>query len=77
MERTSAHRNDPSLLIADDHAVFAETLQPYLEKSYTVVGVVLNSRAMVSLSVNQAFGPPKPRDVQLGNPPVVWERGYL
>ena len=48
MERVSAHRNGPRLLIADDHAVFAETLQANLEKSYTVVGVVLDGRAMVS-----------------------------
>jgi len=48
MERVSAHRNGPRLLIADDHAVFAETLQAYLEKSYTVVGVVLDGRAMVA-----------------------------
>jgi hypothetical protein len=77
MERMSAHRSGSRFLIADDHAVFAETLQPYLEKSYTVVGVVLDGRAMVSPSVSQAFGTPKPRDISPGNPPVVWERGYL
>ena len=30
-------------LIADDHAIFAEVLRGYLEKTYTVVGVVLDS----------------------------------
>jgi DNA-binding NarL/FixJ family response regulator len=35
-------------LIADDHAMFAETLRVYLEKSYTVVGLVLDGQAMVA-----------------------------
>jgi DNA-binding NarL/FixJ family response regulator len=38
----------PHFLIADDHAVFAEALRVYLEKTYTVVGVVLDGRAMVA-----------------------------
>ena len=38
----------PRLLIADDHAMFAETLRAYLEKTYTVLGVVLDGRAMVT-----------------------------
>lgn len=75
MERMSAHRSGPRLLIADDHAVFAETLQAYLEKSYTVVGVVLDGRSMVSPSVNQTFGTTKPRDISLGNPPVFLGTG--
>ncbi len=36
------------LLIADDHAMFAETLRVYLEKTYTVVGLVLDGQAMVA-----------------------------
>jgi DNA-binding NarL/FixJ family response regulator len=48
METVSAHRTDPRFLIADDHAMFAETLRVYLEKTYTVVGVVLDGRAMVA-----------------------------
>src|ERR1700760_176663 len=43
----SAHGNDARLLIADDHAMFAEMLRIYLEKTYRVVGVVANGRAMV------------------------------
>jgi DNA-binding NarL/FixJ family response regulator len=35
-------------LIADDHAIFAEVLRGYLEKTYTVVGVVSDGPAMVS-----------------------------
>ena len=36
------------LLIADDHAIFAESLRLLLEKSYTVVGIVTDGRALVS-----------------------------
>jgi DNA-binding NarL/FixJ family response regulator len=44
----SAHETGPRFLIADDHAVFAEALRVYLEKTYTVVGVVVDGRAMVA-----------------------------
>lgn len=37
----------PRFLIADDHAIFAETLRLYLERSYPVVGVVHDGRALV------------------------------
>jgi DNA-binding NarL/FixJ family response regulator len=47
MERVSAHGN-PRFLIADDHAIFAETLRLYLEKTYAVVGMVGDGRAMVA-----------------------------
>jgi DNA-binding NarL/FixJ family response regulator len=35
-------------LIADDHAMFAETLRCYLEKTLRVIGVVSDGRAMVA-----------------------------
>jgi len=35
------------ILIADDHAIFAEGLKLLLEKNYTVVGSVANGRALV------------------------------
>jgi DNA-binding NarL/FixJ family response regulator len=38
----------PRFLIADDHAMFAETLRAYLEKTHTVLGVALDGRAMVA-----------------------------
>jgi DNA-binding NarL/FixJ family response regulator len=41
MESASARRTGPHLLIADDHAMFAETLRVYLEKTFTIVGVVM------------------------------------
>jgi DNA-binding NarL/FixJ family response regulator len=39
------------LLVADDHAMFAEALRASLEKTYTVVGVVLDGRAMMDAAV--------------------------
>jgi DNA-binding NarL/FixJ family response regulator len=48
MESVSERRTGPHLLIADDHALFAETLRVYLEKTFTVVGVVMDGRAMVA-----------------------------
>ena len=40
--------SDPRLLIADDHAIFAESLRMLLEKTYAVVGIVTDGRALVS-----------------------------
>jgi DNA-binding NarL/FixJ family response regulator len=44
----SAYVSGPLFLIADDHAIFAQVLRGYLEKTYTVVGVVSDGSAMVS-----------------------------
>jgi len=41
-------RSRPHLLIADDHAIFAEGLRLLLEKTYLVVGIVADGRALVS-----------------------------
>ena len=42
------HPNSPArILIADDHAIFAEALRVYLETTFTVIGVVADGRAMV------------------------------
>jgi DNA-binding NarL/FixJ family response regulator len=35
------------LLIADDHAIFAESLRETLERSYSVLGIIPDGRAMV------------------------------
>ena len=40
------------VLIADDHAMFAEALRAYLEKTYTIIGVVSDGRAMVEAGLN-------------------------
>lgn len=41
-------RSRPHLLIADDHAVFAEALRALLEKTFVVVGIVPDGRALVT-----------------------------
>ncbi len=38
----------PQVLIADDHTMFAEGLKLLLEKNYSVVGAVVNGRALVT-----------------------------
>ena len=40
--------NRPRILLADDHCMFTETLRTLLEKSYTVIGVVPDGRALVA-----------------------------
>lgn len=47
----SAHVSGSRLLIADDHAIFAEVLRGYLERTYIVVGVVSDGPAMVSQAI--------------------------
>ncbi len=47
MEKT-VNRSRPQVLIADDHALFAEALRALLEKTYAVVGIVADGRALVS-----------------------------
>ena len=41
-------KSRPSLLIADDHGVFLETLKCFLEKTYAVAGTVSDGRALVT-----------------------------
>jgi DNA-binding NarL/FixJ family response regulator len=48
MESVSARGTRPHLLIADDHAMFAETLRVYLENMFNVVGVVMDGRSLVA-----------------------------
>jgi DNA-binding NarL/FixJ family response regulator len=49
----SAHPNlsHSRVLIADDHAIFGDTLRAYIEKTYTVIGVVVDGRAMVQEAI--------------------------
>jgi DNA-binding NarL/FixJ family response regulator len=44
----------PQVLIADDHAIFAEALRLLLEKSYRVVGTVADGRALLSATTRLA-----------------------
>ena len=49
----SAQGSQVRLLIADDHTIFAQTLRAYLEKTFRVVGVVADGRALVDEAVRQ------------------------
>jgi DNA-binding NarL/FixJ family response regulator len=48
MNKVTVQGKGLRLLIADDHAIFAEALRVYLEKTHTVVGLVRDGRAMVA-----------------------------
>jgi len=48
LDGKNAPGTGPRFLIADDHAMFAETLRVYLEKTYTVVGLSQDGHAMVA-----------------------------
>ena len=48
MENVTVQGKGPRLLIADDHAIFAEALRVYLEKTHTVVGLVRDGHVMVA-----------------------------
>jgi DNA-binding NarL/FixJ family response regulator len=49
----TVHQNThgPRVLIADDHAIFAESLRAYLEKTCDIVGVVADGRDMLREAV--------------------------
>ena len=51
MERASTDRSRPKFLIADDHAIFAEALRVFLERSYPVIGLVSDGRALVETAL--------------------------
>jgi hypothetical protein len=52
METLSVHKKGPRLLIADDHAIFAEALRLYLEKTHTVVGLVRDGQKVRGVSAS-------------------------
>jgi len=47
MDNARTDRARPRFLIADDHAIFAEALRVYLERTYPVLGVVSDGRALI------------------------------
>jgi DNA-binding NarL/FixJ family response regulator len=51
MGNVSVHTKSSRLLIADDHAMFAEALRVYLEKTHTVLGLVQDGHAMVKEAI--------------------------
>jgi len=51
MDKAFTGKSRPCFLIADDHTIFAEALRAYLEKTYPVVGVVPDGRAMIEEAI--------------------------
>ena len=51
MENVSVYTKSSRLLIADDHAIFAEALRVFLEKTHIVVGLVQDGQAMVTEAI--------------------------
>jgi DNA-binding NarL/FixJ family response regulator len=51
MEAVHTRASRPRLLIADDHAMFAEALSLYLEPRFNVIGTVVDGRAMLEESI--------------------------
>ncbi len=51
MEAWKSENSLARLLIADDHAIFAESLRASLEKLFNVVGIVIDGRAMVQETI--------------------------
>jgi DNA-binding NarL/FixJ family response regulator len=51
MEIFNSNNSHARVLIADDHAIFGETLRVYLEKTFTVIGVVADGRAMLQEAI--------------------------
>jgi DNA-binding NarL/FixJ family response regulator len=47
MDHVLTDRSRPRFLIADDHAIFAEALRVFLERTYPVVGLVSDGRALI------------------------------
>jgi DNA-binding NarL/FixJ family response regulator len=51
MDTLQTSTSRPRLLLADDHAMFAEAMCVYLDKKFSVVGVVADGRAMLEEAV--------------------------
>jgi len=48
MDGVHPNTSSTRILIADDHAIFAEALRVFLEKTFTVIGLVIDGRAMLA-----------------------------
>jgi DNA-binding NarL/FixJ family response regulator len=51
MVNASIHSTRPRLLIADDHAIFAEALRVFLEQTHPVVGIVADGRELIEVAL--------------------------
>ncbi len=54
MATVSTDKTRPRLLIADDHTIFAEALKVFLERTYPVIGVVADGRALIEAAFTLA-----------------------
>lgn len=54
MESLRPNTSPPRILIADDHAIFTEALRVYLEKTFAVIRVVADGRAMLQEAIRLA-----------------------
>jgi DNA-binding NarL/FixJ family response regulator len=50
-EKVIGGKSHPRLLIADDHAIFSDTLRLYLEKDFDIVGVVSDGRTLIDEAI--------------------------
>jgi DNA-binding NarL/FixJ family response regulator len=51
METVASDTARPRFLIADDHSIFAEALGVFLERTYPVIGVVADGRALTEAAL--------------------------
>jgi DNA-binding NarL/FixJ family response regulator len=51
MVTVSTVKIGPRFLIADDHTIFAEALRVFLERTYPVIGVVADGRALIEAAL--------------------------
>jgi DNA-binding NarL/FixJ family response regulator len=51
MDNVRPNTSRTRILIADDHAIFAEALRVFLEKTFTIIGVVVDGRAMLAEAI--------------------------
>jgi DNA-binding NarL/FixJ family response regulator len=51
MEIQRKEGSRPRVLIADDHAIFAEALRVYLNRTYPIVGIVPDGRALIEAAL--------------------------
>jgi DNA-binding NarL/FixJ family response regulator len=51
MEARHPNTSRPRILIADDHAIFADALRVYLEKSFVIIGAVTDGRALLAEAI--------------------------
>lgn len=51
MERVTGAKSHLRLLLADDHAIFSDALQVYLEKKFDIVGIVSDGRTLIDEAI--------------------------